>query len=39
MNLIFQKDIYLIWILKNDIHLMNLRFLYSMLNLLSENIS
>lgn len=25
MNLIFQKDIYLIWILKNDIHLMNLR--------------
>ena len=27
MNLIFQKDIYLIWILKNDIHLMNLRIL------------
>lgn len=27
MNLIFQKDIYLIWILENDIHLMNLRIL------------
>lgn len=27
MNLIFQKDIFLIWILKLDIHPMNLRIL------------